>query len=226
MIYKVGSVSLVGGSVEILDDSNLDGLGFGTLDDDGLGVFDGANTNRAPLAATFTDIATGEDFTVAVTHMKSKGGAGTGGNADANDGAGNYNEMRTEGVEVLKAWLDLVGDRDGIDEADPGDVLVLGDFNAYRMEDPVQAIVEAGFKDLTVSGSLQFEYSFVYRGEAGTLDYAFASPALVPAVRTARFLNINAAYPPGVDLEHPWLRSSDHDPVMVDLRFRQSVTAD
>ena len=76
-------------------------------------------------------------------------------------------------------------------------------------------------KQLPVKDSLD-----IARKVAGALDYAFASPELVPYVRGARYLNFNAGYPPGVDLELPWLRSSDHDPVIVDLRFRQSETTD
>ena len=100
-----------------------------------------------------------------------------------------------------------------------GRALILGDLNAYRMEDPIQFMLESGYKDLTASTGLRQEYSYVYGGLAGTLDHAFASPAMAPLVRSGRIMNINAGYPAGVNLELPWLRSSDHDPVIVDLQL-------
>ena len=96
--------------------------------------------------------------------------------------------------------------------------------NSYRKEDPITVMLDAGFKDLTSPSGPHPSYSYVYRGEAGTLDYAFASRELISYVRSARVLNINSPWPPGMELPLPWLRSSDHDPVIVDLRLRSSST--
>ena len=165
----------------------------------------------------------GEPLLVVVAHFKSKGSCpdGEGPDADLRDGQGCWNGVRVESARRLIAWISRM-----LDNSVNRNVLILGDLNAYRMEDPARTIVDAGFKDLTASTGLQLEYSYVYRGEAGTLDYAFASPELARWVRSARYLNFNAAYPPGVALEFPWLGSSDHDPVVVDLRFRQASTSD
>ena len=218
MIYKVASVTLDSSSVDVLTDSDLPGLGG----DYGTGpVFDGPSTNRAPLAASFTDIETGEDFTIAVTHMKSKGGSGTGGDADANDGAGNFNETRTEGVEALLDWLDVVGDED---------VFVLGDLNAYAKEDPIDVLVNAGYRNLEEEfqpGST----SFVFDGQQGTLDYAFANAAGFDAVTGAAIWEINSSEPDAIDYNTDFgrdkdifdgqtpFRSSDHDPLIFGLDF-------
>jgi VCBS repeat-containing protein len=225
MIYKTASVSLVPGSVEILDDSDLDDLGFGALDDDGLGVFDGPSTNRAPLLADFQDAGSGEVFSVAVTHMKSKGGSGEGANADQGDGAGNFDALRTEGVEVLTEWLSR--------EAD-ADVLVLGDFNAYAEENPVEAMEAAGYvnlEELYDPGAT----TFVFDGQTGTLDYAFASAAIQEAVTGAAAWEINAVEPDALDYNLDFgrdpdifdgsvpFRSSDHDPLLVGLDFSDGV---
>jgi predicted extracellular nuclease len=178
--------------------------------------------SRVPLAQWFVHRATGDVFLVVVNHLKSKGGCPTDGpNADRRDGQGCWNPARLEAARHMTGWVKRLMEEAGRDK-----VLILGDLNAYRMEDPVRAVIEAGFRDLTASSGLSFEYSYVYRGEAGTLDYAFASSSLAPLVRNARYLNVNAAYPPGMALEYSWLRSSDHDPVLVDLRFRQPATAD
>lgn len=171
--------------------------------------------SRQPLAQVFTETDGGPGFLVAVNHLKSKGSCPESGpNANKLDGQGCWNQARTEAAREVAAWVTQLADRHA-----GGRALIIGDLNAYRMEDPIQAIIDAGFKDLTASTGLRHEYTFVYRGEAGTLDYAFASAALRPQVRSSRVMNISAGYPPGVRLESPWLRSSDHDPVVVDLRL-------
>ena len=231
MIFKPSSVSVEFGSVAILDDGVARDLGFADQVDDGQGIFDGPSTNRAPLAATFIDNATGEDFTVAVTHMKSKGGNGEGDNADQGDGAGAFNALRTEGVEVLTAWLDEVGDTD---DGERGDILVLGDLNAYAQEDPIDAMIADGYSNLEA----QFDAdstTFVFDGFAGTLDYAFASGGLAGNVTGAEAWEINSAEPTLIDYNLDFgrdpaifdgsvpYRTSDHDPLLVGLDFGNDV---
>ena len=60
-------------------------------------------------------------------------------------------------------------------------------------------------------------YSFVYAGQRGTLDYAFSSDALLEQVQQAYIWNANAAFPANMALPQPWLRFSDHDPVVVEI---------
>ncbi len=180
--------------------------------------------SRVPVAQWLEHTDTGVNFLVVVNHFKSKGSCpedASDPDADQGDGQGCWNLTRVESAERLTAWV-----RDLVNESESGNVLILGDMNAYRMEDPVRALVEAGFKDLTAPREGQFGYSFVFRGQAGTLDYAFASAELAGRVRDARALNVNAAYQRGVNLDIPWLGASDHDPVVVDLRLRQASTSD
>jgi predicted extracellular nuclease len=171
--------------------------------------------NRQPLAQAFLEADSGKSFLVTVNHLKSKGSCPDDGpDADQRDGQGCWNPTRTEAAEGMATWVRRLAD----DLAD-GRALIVGDMNAYRMEDPIQAIIESGYKDLTASTGLRLEYSYVFAGQAGTLDYAFASEELKPLVRSARILNINAGFPRGRELEFPWLGSSDHDPVVVDLQL-------
>lgn len=220
MIYKVASVTVVPGSVEFLTDADLDPLGFGALDDDGLGVFEGAGTNRSPLTATFEDIATGEDFSVSVVHLKSKG-SGSGSNADIGDGAGASDEMREEGVDVITAWLDTVADEDS---------LVLGDFNAYGAEDPIDAMVADGYTNLE-----EFYHpgatTYVFDGQTGTLDYGFGNSGIMDNVTGAAAWHINSNEPDAIDYNTDFgrdtsmfdgaipYRTSDHDPIIIGLEF-------
>jgi len=69
-------------------------------------------------------------------------------------------------------------------------------------------------------------YSFVYGGQHGTLDYAFASDTLLGQVQHAYIWHVNAGFPSRMELPQPWLGFSDHDPVIVELCLRQSRTSD
>lgn len=173
--------------------------------------------SRQPLAQAFVDLDSGQSFTVIVNHLKSKGSCpDSGRNADLRDGQGCWNEARTEAAREVARWA-----RQLSDATSQGRVLVVGDMNAYRMEDPVSALIDSGLTDLTAPSGPRPSYSYFYGGQAGTLDYAFSSPGLLPFVAAARVININSPWPPNMDLPQPWLRSSDHDPVIVDLGFKR-----
>ncbi|MFB3077173.1 MAG: endonuclease/exonuclease/phosphatase family protein, partial [Lysobacterales bacterium] len=105
-------------------------------------------------------------------------------------------------------------------------ILILGDMNSARNEDPVRVFRNQGFTELVEQIAGLPQHSYVYRGETGTLDYAFASDALLPSVSHAEIWHINSGWPQRMELPDPWLRSSDHDPVVVDLDFSQLDTSD
>ena len=177
--------------------------------------------NRLPVAQLFEHRASGERFLVVVNHFKSKGSCpDQGSNVDKGDGQGCWNRARLAAARALTDWLD------GLRSEAEGRLLIVGDLNAYRMEDPVQHLVSAGYVDLTATASDDFHYSHVYFGAGGTLDHAFASPRLADQVRSASILNVNAGQPRDLRMEPSWLGSSDHDPVLVDVRFIQSSTSD
>jgi predicted extracellular nuclease len=107
--------------------------------------------------------------------------------------------------------------------------------NAYRNEDPIEAIRDAGFTELVEekpgkqkpgNKKKDHHHSYVYYGQHGTLDYAFSSTALLGKVQQAFIWNVNSNLPANMELPQPWLRFSDHDPVVVDLSLRQSNTSD
>ena len=98
--------------------------------------------------------------------------------------------------------------------------------NAWRREEPIRAFRDAGYLELVEEVSGLPQHSFLYFGARGTLDYAFATPALRPSVRRASIWHINADWPRRMSQPEPWLRMSDHDPVVVDFAFSQSATAD
>ncbi|EKU98347.1 putative extracellular nuclease [Leptolyngbya sp. PCC 7375] len=224
-IYNTATVRIAPGTtVETLTDADLPGLGL-----DGNGpVFDGVSTNRAPLAVTFEEIASGEQLTVAVNHFKSKGGTGSGDNADADDGQGNFNGTRVRGAEALDAWLDTDPTGSGDD-----DFLIIGDLNAYAQEDPITLLESEGYTNVVENP--ESAYSFAFDGQFGTLDYGLASTTLISQVTGATEWHVNADEPDALDYNldfgrNPSLfdgttpfRNSDHDPLIIGLDLGPDV---
>jgi predicted extracellular nuclease len=178
--------------------------------------------SRVPLAQLFRERASGAHFLVAVNHLKSKGRCPEGGpNADQGDGQGCWNAARVEAVRALGPWLERLATKSGTRQ-----VLILGDMNAWRNEDPIRSYRDAGYTELVETLSGLPQYSFVYFGQRGTLDYALVTPSLRKRARQAMIWHINADWPRNMALPRPWLRMSDHDPVVVDFDFSQSATSD
>ena len=221
VIYKTAAVQVAAGTtVEVLDDSDLAALGLSGP------RFNGSGTNRAIIAVTFEDIGSGEDFTVAVSHLKSKGSQSSGpGNADIGDGAGRNNQMRLDGVEALNAWL-------ATDPTGGGsDALLLGDFNAYGNEDPITFLEALGFTDLAQEHIGSGAYSYTFNGEIGTLDYILAAAGLTPYVTGATEWHVNSDEASVLDYNLDFgrdaaifdgtvpYRYSDHDPIVIGLNL-------
>jgi predicted extracellular nuclease len=177
--------------------------------------------SRQPQAQVFQPIEGGEKTLIVINHLKSKGSCPkSGAESNQKDGQGCWNPMRTVSAQKMAAWSKQLAN-----SADIENILILGDMNAYRFEDPINAIRAAGFTEM-MDEQAEPTYSFVYFGQAGTLDYAFASDALHQKIDRAFIWHANAALPADMELPQPWLRFSDHDPVVVDIRSRQSSTSD
>ncbi len=177
---------------------------------------------RRPLAATFIQRATGEKFTVVVNHFKSKASAGNlTGDSDQGDGQGLSNATRVAQAQALSNFLDTLND--------DSDILVIGDFNAYAQEEPLQVIEQAGYSNLISAQN----YSYVFDGQKGSLDHAFASASLASAVAGTSIWHINADEPAVLDYNTNYksstqqvdlystdaYRASDHDPLLIALQF-------
>ena len=218
-IYKTETVQIAPGTtVEFLTDSDLPSIGLSGR------VFDGADTNRAPMAVTFEEISSGETFTVSVNHFKSKGGSGSGDDADIGDGQGNFNGTRLRGAQAVDAWLDSDPTGSG-DE----DFLIIGDLNAYAQEDPITFLESQGYTDLIEEFVGNDAYSFVFDGQFGYLDLGLANTTLVSQVTGTTEWHINADEPDAFDYNLDFgrdpslfngqdpFRTSDHDPVIIGL---------
>lgn len=211
----------------IFDSSRVDTVGsFAVLDSTIDARFNDAK-NRPALAQSFVSLANGGVFTIAVNHLKSKGSSCDDvGDPDIGDGQGNCNLTRTTAAAALADWL--TGDPTNSGD---GDVLIIGDLNAYLREDPLQVLLNSGFENMLDTFVGTEAYSFVFRGAAGALDHALASPSLAPQVSGAAEWHINADEPPILDYNLEFgrdpdlfesdtpFRASDHDPVIVGLRL-------
>ncbi len=203
-IYKLDSVDVTGSDYLVFDDG-------------------GQQRNRPAVAATFED-QDGEAVTIAVNHFKSKGGTGTGEDADMGDGQGNFNAVRTAAAEQLTAWLETAP----TGSADP-DVLIIGDLNAYLQEDPVQAIEAAGYDNLLeMFVGAEDAFSFIFDGQQGALDHALSTTALTDQITGVAEWHINAQEPDLLNYNSLFndasfyngddvFAASDHDPLLIGL---------
>lgn len=180
---------------------------------------DDAVHHRPPQAAVFRPQG-GDPLLAVVVHFKAKVGCPDDGDIDR--GQGCWNRVRTRQAEAVLAFVERKVERTGVD-----DVMLLGDFNSYAAEDPIRLLEAAGYVNL-VADRLPSEgqYSYVFRGGAGTLDYGFASAGMAARVADATIWHINADEPPvfGFDgrladdpaAEGPY-RASDHDPLLLGI---------
>ena len=165
-------------------------------------------------------------FVVVVNHLKSKGSACDA--PDAGDGQGNCNVVRTNAADGARC---LAGDRPDRHRrprrADPGRP------NSYAKEDPITALEDAGYTNLSSRSSGADAYSYVFDGQWGYLDHALASrhawsrrspawPSTTSTPTSRRVLDYNTDFKTaGPDQRRLYapdqFRISDHDPVLVGL---------
>ena len=172
---------------------------------------------RPPLAQTFTLMSNSEKFTVIVNHFKSKSCSASPADSkdlDQNDGQGCFNSTRKKQSKALLTFISSI-----ISNTKDSDVLVIGDLNAYGQEDPIDILRAGGLNDL-----LGETYSYMFDGQAGSLDHAMATASMLRAKVGADKWHINCDEPLVIDyttsfktqdLYQPsYFRSSDHDPVI------------
>ncbi|MDM4761561.1 ExeM/NucH family extracellular endonuclease [Galbitalea sp. SE-J8] len=209
-IYRPATLEPVGSSV-ILDDPAF------------------ANA-RQPLAQAFRRVggAPTDAFLAIVNHLKSKG-SGDGADADQGDGQGASNASRVAQAKALVAFADRLKATTGLPR-----VFLTGDFNSYLREDPVDVIEAAGYVDLGSTRTAKQTYAF--DGAVGSLDHVFASTAAAADVAAVDVWNINAYESVAFEYSRynynatdfyapdPY-RSSDHDPFLVGVNLRSTITA-
>ena len=212
MLYRPATVTPVG-AYAILN-STVDPTFIDTL-------------NRPVLAQTFEENLTGERFTVAVNHLKSKGSA-CAGDPDLGDGQGNCNITRLNAAIAEANWLAS----DPTNSGDP-DFIIIGDLNSYARENPIAALESFGFTNLINAFVGANAYSYVFQGQSGYLDHALATSTLTDQATGATEWHINADEPIALDYNVEFksanhintlystepFRASDHDPLIVGLNL-------
>jgi hypothetical protein len=156
-----------------------------------------------------------------VNHLKSKGSSC--GDGDDDPEQGSCNDTRTKGAQYLiETVVPLVQAASG----DP-DVMVMGDLNAYAMEDPIRALTDGGLINLVKEFTGEFAYSYTFDGMVGYLDHSLANDSLTEQVTGVTIWHINTDEPAVIDYENYYnppgyyspnaYRASDHDPVIVGI---------
>ncbi|MEJ5138681.1 MULTISPECIES: ExeM/NucH family extracellular endonuclease [Acinetobacter] len=201
--------------------------------------------NRVTMAQSFQAVTGGKTFTVVPNHLKSKGSCPedkTSPEANQGDGQGCWNPTRVTAVQKLIQWIAT-----NPTKAEKPNYLLVGDMNSYAKEDPILAFEKANYKILLNDekvGQGKAAYSYVFgvasdatgNGGAGNLDHAIADANLYPMVKRTFAWHINADEPTALDYNEEYkteeqiasfyapdaFRSSDHDPVIVDLDLNES----
>ncbi|WP_193071641.1 ExeM/NucH family extracellular endonuclease [Brevibacterium sp. FME37] len=208
---------------------------------------DAFSNAREPLSQAFApkdesgELETDKTFVTISNHFKSKGSGSGEGNEDSGDGQGASNADR---VKQATSLVKFAGKQQ--EAADSDFVYMLGDFNSYTQEDPMQVFYEAGFKD--VAAEKTDKSTYVFKSRTGSLDHVLAldasgsgaqsksrseAQADVPssafdAITGADVWNINSVealaleysrfnYNAGDFYAPDQFRASDHDPVIVGL---------
>ncbi|HEX5355258.1 MAG TPA: ExeM/NucH family extracellular endonuclease [Aquabacterium sp.] len=213
LIYKPAKLSRTGASISDTDPAH----------------------KRPSVAQTFTAL-NGEPFSVVVNHFKSKGCSGaSGADLDQGDGQGCFNAARLSEAQAIQAFVTNLQATSGNNR-----VVLLGDFNAYSLEDPIYSLISNGYTDLAARFSNQ-PYSYVFDGESGALDHAVATPAFNSLVTGATEWHVNADEPFIIDYNLEFkqpacaacgpdyysatpYRSSDHDPLLIGLNLVKQIT--
>ena len=171
-----------------------------------------ANTNShyhyRLIALGWEEIASGEKFVLNINHLRSKRGTG----AESND-------KRMANVDSLLVMLDKIKEQQIFQDED---ILLVGDYNSYTYEQPLQTIIQAGYADVLMQYAPK-GYSYVYYSEAGYLDRVFASPTMSTQVTEVQPYHLNADYfySRGFKrgLDETIFRYADHDPILIHVKL-------
>ena len=164
------------------------------------------------MACGFEEVSSGEKFVLNINHLRSKRGTGA-----------ESNEKRMVNVDSLLVMLDKIEQEQLFGDSD---VLLVGDYNAYTQEEPIQTLVRAGYADMVMRDA-SMGYSYVYHSEAGYLDRVFASETMAKQVKKVAVYHLNADYfySRGFKrgLDDTMYRYADHDPILIRVELSAAL---
>lgn len=164
------------------------------------------------MACGFEEVSSGEKFVLNINHLRSKRGTGA-----------ESNEKRMANVDSLLVMLDKIEQEQLFGDSD---VLLVGDYNAYTQEEPIQTLVREGYADMVMRDD-STGYSYVYHSEAGYLDRVFASESMARQVKQVAVYHLNADYfySRGFKrgLDDTMFRYADHDPILIRVELSAAL---
>ena len=164
------------------------------------------------MACGFEQLTSGERFVLNINHLRSKRGTGA-----------ESNEKRMANVDSLLVMLDKIKQEQVFGDSD---VLLVGDYNSYTQEEPIQTLVRAGYADMVMRDD-SMGYSYVYHSEAGYLDRVFASESMAKQVKQVAVYHLNADYfySRGFKrgLDDTMFRYADHDPILIRVELSAAL---
>lgn len=190
--------------------------------------------NRPPVVQTFNVTGANKTFNLVVIHHKSKGcGGSTGLDTDQGDGQACFNETRKNQTNALLNFITTTV----IPTSGTNRVLVVGDYNAYAEEDPIDIMRSAGY----IYTGTNTDVSYNFEGQLGALDHAMVTPSMASILTGIGKWSINSTEPTHLGYEDniqsggetinswsstytvsPWA-TSDHDPVIIGLLFSSTL---
>jgi uncharacterized protein len=192
-------------------------------------AYNQADQNRPTLAQTFQPAtgakASSQTFTFVVNHFRSKGSACPSGNDPFQ---GNCNGMRLSMAQNVASFLSTNPTADPLTTSRR--LLLVGDFNSYFGEDPIQYFLTQGYTNLINAIIGPNAYAYNFGSQAGYLDHAIANPAMNLLVKSVAEWHNNADEPSSLQALDSNLKSaaaqiayygadpyaaSDHDPIVI-----------
>lgn len=170
---------------------------------------------RPHLTQGFEVNSTGSRFLFSTMHLRSKlCDNAEGADLDQGDGQGCFNDNRRAQANALVQHWSGLRSSTGIAAQ-----LIMGDYNAYGEEDPIDVLRGSGLVRLIEAG----EHTHSYNGTYGSLDHAFATATMQSQVTGARVWHINSDEPEAFDYSDENIarfqanafRCSDHDPLLI-----------
>ena len=190
--------------------------------------------NRPPVIQTFNVTGVNKTFNLAVIHHKSKRcGGSTGLDTDQGDGQACFNETRKNQTTALLNFITTTV----IPTSGTNSVIVVGDYNAYTEEDPIDMMRAAGYNYTGTNTDVSYNFD----GQLGALDHAMITSSLVSTITGIGKWSINSTEPAYLGYEdniqsggetiNPWSSTytvspwatSDHDPVVIGLLFSATL---
>ncbi len=165
-----------------------------------------------------------QQFTVVVNHWRSKSSAGSlAGDGDQGDGQGPSNASRVAQANDVVSWM-ATNPTDDPTPVERQKFVLVGDFNAYGKENPIQVLETAGYKNVATKLIGFASYSYNFSAQSGSLDHVIANPMFFSLVSGVTEWHINSDEPSAFEYNAttnaayynagPY-RASDHDPVVI-----------